>query len=378
MLNEDKSETIFNTSFRRYKQIFDVLMYAFILIGIDVFEKDDNRCRALRYIMKIFFYIASVIGLLTGLFHFGFFLDDFRTDIFSPILYIYSGLLLSFVLHKKKKDYVLIFRRLSEYNMNRRNICALRKKRRKCLTALLFYVVVLMILLIISIYSSVVTGHCTAGYLDYSLWISTVVNTFPHFNKVHNIFLHITTVFCCLLPLLMHTVIYEIIFCFLKEIMTDVKRSVFTSPLDIKHNQKLYKNAKNLIEFTDSKLKHINSFCVILFASSFYFYAFNEIQNCFHFRGRKVINNIVVIATIIIGVKLISEGGEIPVINQQILSIINESALDDKLISQRIAFILQIQQGMHLTVSGIIAVNKGWSLILIGSTITYSLLIKNL
>ena len=133
-----------------------------------------------------------------------------------------------------------------------------------------------------------------------------------------------------------------------------------------------------MIEFVDSKLKYINILGVFLFANFFYFNAFSKMHNSFRYNGYRAMDCTLVVITAIIAIKIINEAGEIPIINNQILSVMNESPLDESSISHRIAFVLLIQQGVCLTVGGMVSVNKGWSLILIGTVITYSLLIKTL
>lgn len=378
MVRKLKSQMLFPVSFGKYKHLFDILTYAFILIGADVFEKDSRRWRAFRYGSQCLFYIISIIGLLTGSFHFGFLLDGFRMDIFSPIIYIYSGLLFSFVLHYKKKDFVFLFQRLSDHKMSRIRINALKKKRSRCLITLLFYVVALLVSLVIYTLFSLIDDNLAVVQNGYPIWTSRVENNFPYFDKVYSILLYSTSLFCCFLPLLMYAVIYDVIFCYLKEIMSEVKNSVASSPLDIKYNHKLYKSAKRLVELVDLKLKYVNTFGILLFASLFYFNLFSEIQNCLLFKGHRVIDCALVVIVATICAKITNDAGEIPITNQQILSIVNESSLESHLISHRIAFVLQIQQGLSLTVGGVVAVNKGWSLILFGTVMTYSLLIKSL
>lgn len=378
MTRKAKSKILFPFPFEKCKHMFDIFTYAFILIGADVLEKGNRQCRAFRYVSRCLFYITSFIGLLTGSFHFGFLLDGFRMEIFSPIIYIYSGLLFSFVLHYKKEDFIFIFQILSDHNMKGKHINALRKKRRKCLITLLIYVMFLFVLLSISTFLSLFSGNSAVVQHRYPAWTSAVEKISPYFDKVYSILLYSTSVFCCVLPLLMYDVICGVLFSYLNEIMNEVKNSVMSSPLDIKYNHKLYKRAKCLVELVSSKLRHVNTFGILLFSSLFYFNLFSEIQSCFLFKGHRIIDSALVVIVAIIAAKITNDAGEIPIINEQILSIVNESSFENNLMSQRIAFVLQIQQGLSLTVGGVIAVNKGWCLILFGTLITYSLLIKSL
>lgn len=73
-------------------------------------------------------------------------------------------------------------------------------------------------------------------------------------------------------------------------------------------------------------------------------------------------------------IKSINEAEEILILKRKIPSTINESPLNDDLLSQSIAFILEIQQRLYITIGGVTAITKELSLMLIGSVITYSLL----
>lgn len=364
--------------FNKHEPIFDIVLYAFIIIGIDLSGKEDMLRPALKFGMKFLFYATSIIGLLTGVFHFGFFLDKFDMDIFSPIIYCFSGFLFSYVLHRKKQDYVEMLQVFSNYNMDRKHVYALNRKRRKYIIMLSFCMLFFLILFSTAICFSITADNKSALSLEYPRWTSLLEKTSSKFNNIHSILLYCTSFFCCFQPLLMYIIAYDVVFCYLNEMMKEVKNKITVSPCDFKLNHKMYSNRKLLIEFVDSKFKYVNCYAVLVFATMIYFNIFSKQQDIFHFNGHRIIDILLVLFIIMLAIKAINEGGEIPVINQQILIKINESPFDDSLLSHRIAFILQIQQGLCLTVGGMIAITKSWALILIGTILTYSLLIKSL
>lgn len=147
-----------SAAFRKHdKPLLDLFFFALIISGVDILEKDDKRWRVVRFGMTFVFYIASIVGLITGAFHFGFFLDGFDKDSFSPIIFCYSGVLLSFVLHLKRDDFRQILQTLSKskYDMERKRNYTLNKKRKIYIIILSIYLIILLILFTISIYFSV-------------------------------------------------------------------------------------------------------------------------------------------------------------------------------------------------------------------------------
>lgn len=367
-----------SAAFKIRKSIFDVIFYAFIISGIDILEKGDKRWRAIRLGSKFIFYISSFIGLLTGAFFFGFFLDQFHKDLLSPIIFCYSGLLFSFVLHRKKDVFVRIVQTLSKYKMRRKHVYALNKKRRNCMIMLAFNMIFFLILLAFAIYFSLTAEDTEAVWLEYPMWSSILHNISPNFKKIQSVLVHFTSFFCCYLPTTSYVTAFEIISYYLKELLMEINTNVVDSPYSIKSNHKMYSSIKFLVEFVDSKLKYINCFVVLNFASGVYYGLFFKLQNIFHVQLHSLIAVAFIINSAIIAIKTINESGEIPIINQQILSTISQLPLEGNSHSERIIFLLQIQQGLCLTVGGMVAVTKGWSLILLGSILTYSLLIKSI
>lgn len=367
-----------SAAFSKHIPIFDIVAYTFIIIGIDLAGKEDKVSPVLKFGLKFLFFFTFVIGLLTGVFHFGFFLDGFDMDIFTSIIYCYSGLLFSYILHKKKQDYAEMLQVLSKYNMERKHISALNRKRRKYVIMLWLCMLFFMILFSISLCLSITSDNIDEFALEYPHWTSLLQNISSKFNNIHSVLFYCTSFFCCYLPLLMYVIAYDVMFCYLNEMMREVKNKITVSPSDFNLNHKMYSNRKLLVEFVDSKFKYVSCYAVLVFASMIYFNIFSKFQNMFHFKGHRIIDIMIVLFMIILAIKAINEGGEIPVINQQILIKVSECPFDDNLLSRRIAFILQIQQGVCLTVGGMIAITKGWALILIGTILTYSLLIKSL
>lgn len=360
------------------KPILDALCYAFIISGVDIFEKNDKRWQAFRFGGKIIFYITSVVGLLTGTFHFGFFLDEFHKDLFSPIIFCYLGLLFNFTLHWKKDVFVQIAEKLSKHNMRRKHIYIFSKKTKKCMIMLSFNLITCLILVMISIYMSLTVDNTEALWLEYPMWTSILQNIFPNLIKIRSSLLYFTVFFCCYLPTISYITAYEVISYYLKELLIEVKDKVIMYPTAVKSHHKMYSSIKLLVEFVDLKLKYLNCFVILVFGSQVYFFLFCKMQNIFHFQGHSLIDSIFIINSVLLAIKTINESGSIPIINQKILTTVCQLSMDDNLLLERLIFLNQIQQGLCLTVGGMIALTKGWPLILTGSVLTYSLLIKSL
>lgn len=93
---------------KKVKSLYDPILYALMIIGIDIFEKRDKRLKVCRYILRFIYHIITAMGVVTGAFHFGFFCDGFDMDVVFPILYIYTGLLLLFIMNKKRENLLQI------------------------------------------------------------------------------------------------------------------------------------------------------------------------------------------------------------------------------------------------------------------------------
>lgn len=362
----------------KHVPVFDIVFYAFIIIGIDISGKENKVSPALKFGMKFMFYVTSIIGLLTGAFHFGFFLDGFDIDIFSAIVHCYSGLLLNYILRRKKQDFAETLQVLSKCNLERKRIYALNRKRMKYIIILSLCMLYFLTLFTISICFSITTDNLEGFSLEYPYWTSALQNISSKFSNIHSVLLYFTSFFCCYLPLTMDLIAYDVIFYYLSEIMREVKSRIALSPHDFKLNHKMYINRKLLVEFVDKKFMYVHCYVVLVVSTMIYYNIFSKLQNIFHFKGHRIIDIMLVVFIGILAIKCILEGGEIPVVNEQILKIISESPFEDKFLSHRIAFILEIQQGLCLTIGGMIAITKAWTLILMGTILTYSLLIKSL
>lgn len=195
---------------------------------------------------------------------------------------------------------------------------------------------------------------------------------------MYGISLFIASYYCCFLPAFIYCNIYTLISWHLKNILTEVKNAIVNSPLDFRSNHQLYIQTKHLVEFVDSKLRYASCFVILHFATFIYFLIFSNFLKYSYFDGYRIVTSILLISILISVVKAIDEAGEIPVINSQILSTVTEMSLDDNFHSHRIIFIEQIKQGLYLTVGGMVQLTKGWSAAVIGTIMTYSVLIKTI
>ena len=107
-----------------------------------------------------------------------------------------------------------------------------------------------------------------------------------------------------------------------------------------------------------------------------YYVLFDAIQESIQLEEYRVLT-IITLLFIFISVSVsVKEAGRIPALNQQILSVVNETPLEEYFLCERLCFIQQIQQGLFLTVGGLVPITQNFMLVLIGSILSYSLLIR--
>lgn len=88
--------------YEKMKSFYDPFLYAYMVTGTDIFEKRDKRLNACRYI-RFVYNTKATLGVVTGAFHFGFYCKGFDIDVVFPILYIYTCMLLLFIMNKRRE-----------------------------------------------------------------------------------------------------------------------------------------------------------------------------------------------------------------------------------------------------------------------------------
>lgn len=373
--NTNKGEN--TLSYKEVKSLYDPLLYAYMIIGIDIFEKKGRRLKACKYITRFLHYITTVIGLITGAFQLGFFCDDFDIDVVFSILYIYTGLLLKFILNKRREDVLQAINVLSKTRMDMKYKPLMHSVRKKFSIICVSLIFLGWILLGILISHAFIAGRFVKFSSEFHMWFASSKYKIAHISTIYGISLFIASYYCCFLPAFIYCNVYTLISWHLKNILTEVKNVILNSPFDFRSNHHLYIKVKHLVEFVDSKLKYASFFVLLHFAIFIYFLIFSNFLRYSYFDGYRIVTSILLVAILISVVKAIYEAGEIPVINSQILSTMTEMPLDDNFHSHRILFIQQIKQGLYLTV-GMVQLTRGWSAAVIGTIMTYSVLIKAL
>lgn len=143
-----------------------------------------------------------------------------------------------------------------------------------------------------------------------------------------------------------------------------------------KSNHLLYNQARRLIILTDDHFKHLFSFAILNASAMYFFFLLDETQVRFRLVEYKI-SKITILLLIFISISIfVIEAGKIPLINQQILSALNEVPLEEKLIGNRLCLISEIHQGIYLTIGGSIPITQNLLLVLFGTMLSYSLLIQ--
>lgn len=165
--------------------IFNDIFYAFIIIGTDISGTENTVSAALKFVIKLF------------ALPFGFFLDGFGMDLFSPIVYFYLGLLFSYILHRKRQDYAKMLQVLSKCNTERKHVYALNRKRRQYIIMLQVCMLYFVILFSILVCFSIIIQNIGAFSLKYSCWTSVLQNISSKLNNIYSVLLYFTASFCC-------------------------------------------------------------------------------------------------------------------------------------------------------------------------------------
>lgn len=306
-----------------------------------------------------------------------FFCDDFDIDIVFSILYIYTGLLLRFILNKRREDVIQAVNVLSKCRMDVKYKPLIRSVTKKFSLLIIWLVCLGWILLGILICHAFITGCFAKFSLEFHTWFASSKFMSDNMNPIYNISLFIASYYRCFQLAFIYCNVYTLISGHLNIIITEVKNAIFNYPLDFISNHQVYIHIKHLVEFVDSKLKYASFFVLLHFAIFTYFLIFSSFLKYSYFDGYRIVTRILLIAILISVIKAIYEAGEIPVLNSQILSTMTEMPLDDNFHSHRLLFIQQIKQGLYLTV-GMVQLTRGWSAAVIGTIMTYSVLIKAL
>lgn len=361
-------------SAEKVESVYDPVLYSLLVIGINLFGNLE-KWKVLRLILSIAFHITSLAASFTICCLLGFFLDGFKHDVLSSLLLICSGMIFRLIFFRKRKDFVILLKILSKCKIKLQRKSTVKNIRR----AHLF--------LCASIVSVTVSAFCiliTSSFSEkYKQFISQSPKWYTILNRIHpnvpDVFV-ITFVyslfFCCSLPLCLSVIFHGLISWHLNVILDFTKKTIVNSPYAFKSNHSLYCRARQLVNLADAHFKYPSSLCILSVSIILYFVLFGRIQEHVEVQEYRV-SSIVTLFLIFISVATsVRQSGNISVINRQILAVVNEIPLREGLLCQRLCLIQQIQQDLCLTVGGAIPITQNFPLVLFGTILTYSLLIR--
>lgn len=354
--------------------IYDPFMYAFLIIGIDLFGT-VKKYKLIRLLTPVIFHISSITAIITGCCLLGFFLDGFKHDILSNFLLICSGNMLRIVLYRKRGDFAIVIKLLSKCKIKLKNKYVLKNIRK----TYSFYSATLIIVTMSS-FCILLTSSFREKFKDFlaehAQWHAILNKIHPTVVTTYVVAFVYTIFFCCCLPLCLSNIFYALISWHLCTIFDSTTRSMLDSPHAFKSNHLLYNRVRRLMAFTDAHFRNAGRWAILNLSTIMYFVLFDKIQEYVQSEGYRVatiINLFCIFISISISIK---EAGRIPVINQQLLSALNKIPLEKNLLCERLCLIHQVQQGLSLTIGGSIPITQNLILVLTGTILSYSILIR--
>lgn len=325
--------------------------------------------------MSGIFHISSMTAVITGCCLLGFFLDGFKHDILSNFLLICTGNMLRIVLYRKRGDFATVLKLLSKCKIKLENEHVLKNIRK----TYSFYSVTLIIITMSSLcvlLTSTFPEKFKLFLAEHAQWYSILNKIHPAVVATYVAAFVYTIFFCCCLPLCMSNIFYALISWHLSTILDSTKRSILDSPHAFKSNHLLYSRVRRLVAFTDAPFRYLGAWAVLNLSTIIYFVLFDKIQDYVQsqrYRITTIVNLLCIFISISVSVK---EAGRIPVINDQLLSAVNEIPLENNLLCERLCLIHQVQQGLSLTIGGSIPITQNLILVLTGTILSYSILFR--
>lgn len=361
-------------TYQNVVDIYDPFMYAFLILGIDLFG-NVKKYKLIRFLMSVIFHVTSMVALITGCCLLGFFLDGFKHDILSNFLLLCSGNMLRIVLYRNKRDFAIVLKLLSKCKFKQENECDLKNIRK----TYSFYSATLIFVTMSSVcvlFTSNFPEKFKVFLAQHTQWYSILNKIHPVVVEAYVIAFIYTLFVCCCLPLCMSSIFYALISWHLSTILDSTKRSMLDSPYAFKSNHLLYSRVRRLVAFTDAHFKYLGRWAVLNLSTIMYFVLFDKIQEHVQIQEYRVLT-IITLFCIFISISISAkEAGRIPVINQQILSAVNEIPLENNLLCERLCLIHQVQQDLCLTIGGSIPITQNFILVLTGTILSYSILIR--
>lgn len=365
-----------STSFANSKSLYDPVVFSFMFIGIDIFDKNNKSYQRFRFVMGLCYYCISIIALITIAIQLGFLLDGISQDLLSTILFSFSGMLLRFTLHRKRKDFIQLVDILTDFRIGLEGGCTLKAITRNFYFLCTLSMALLLILLLVLLTYSFTKGSLTMFVSECPLWGQILKNIHPNTGTMYEISFIFILYVCCYLPFCVFNFFYALLSLHLREILSQTNKAIMRSPFTFKSNHHLYSKVRWLVDFTDEKMKYVVLIAVVDYSMITYFTLFNTLQKEFEYEIYRISAILVLILVFLTVAYAVLIAGEIPVINKQILSTINDLPMEEQLLCQRISLIHQVEQDLSLSVAGVIPLTKSWVLALSGTILTYSLLIR--
>lgn len=207
-------------------------------------------------------------------------------------------------------------------------------------------------------------------------WYSILNRIHPNVLDVFIVAFVYTLFVCCSLPLCLTIIFHGLVSWNLIAILDCTRKTMFDSPYAFKSNHILYCKVRQLITLTDVHFKNLSSWCTLNVSIILYFVLFGKIQEHVQVQEYRVSAMVTLFLIFISVAASAKQAGKIPVINQQILSDVNEIPLKEGFLCQRLCLIHQIQQDLFLTVGGSIPITQNFLFVLFGTILSYSLLIS--
>lgn len=357
--------------------IYRPLFFSYFALGIDILETNDKSMKKYRFIKNLISYILTGIAIFITFALLGYLLDGVTQITMSSIFLLYTGHAFRLLLHKNRKKIRQIIIMLHNFTLPHSQEGIFMKMEKQLLYACSFIVIFYVTSMGCIFYSAIAS---------YPVVIESSVS--PTFylllNHIHSkaiatfSILLLTTVYTFhLLPSALFALFYGVLSWHVSKILSQTKKRMKLYPAETKHNHREYCKVCHLVDFVDKRLNKLSIIYVIYISSMLYFTVFSLLKPELKFHLMMIVSCLNLVLQLIIFSYSTSVASDIPVINDEMLKIVTDTAFNGYLSDLKANILFRMQQSLYFTVGGIVPVRKGIFLALTGTVITYSLVIRS-
>lgn len=348
------------------------VLIALLFCGIDSFPESQNRLKCVRNIVVKFNQVLTVVNVVCGI-QMTVSLNDMSPTSLSVIFVWLCGSFLKYSLYRKKKQLFNFIFQIKEYKISKRYVPSLQSYKKKFDFALAFILLSQAIqLMTTTIYINREKYYIPPAFYILQKFNITITDNFLFFETkfcfivsyVHNIY-----------PLTIFILLYSVLAWHLKVIVDNIL--YVGNSVSFHKLFEMYNKIFRLIKAADLLLRGLVLIAVFFISTYLYFTLFSLLQSGMSASIKNLSAMYFIVFTLVQLYVMVYNAAGILDVNEDIHSLVLDRYHDSSNYSEKMFLLMKTQKAMGLTIGGLVIIKRGVFINLLGTILTYCLLVKS-